>query len=80
MKQLLEDVELVLGLPVDGEVVTGITNDDLISLCEQLLGYIPPTIAVKGNSMNLSWLNNTFSGTATSCNQRCYCSTCLSPV
>jgi len=30
----LEDVELILGLPIDGEVVTGITSGDLVSLCE----------------------------------------------
>jgi len=29
----LEDVELILGLPVDGEAVTGITTGDLVSLC-----------------------------------------------
>jgi len=28
----LEDVEHILGLPVDGEVVTGITTGDLVSL------------------------------------------------
>jgi len=56
----LEDVKLVLGLPIDGEVITGITSGDLVSLCEQLLGFIPPSTAVKGNAINLSWLNNTF--------------------
>jgi len=56
----LEDVELVLGLLVDGEVVTEITIGDLVSLCGQLLGFIPPTTTVKGNAINLSWLNNTF--------------------
>jgi len=44
----LEDVELVLGLPIDGEVVTRITSGDLISLCEQLLGFISPATTVKG--------------------------------
>ena len=38
----LEDVELILGLPVDGEAVIGITTGDLVSLCEQFLGFIPP--------------------------------------
>ncbi|XP_068504171.1 protein MAIN-LIKE 1-like [Phaseolus vulgaris] len=56
----LEDVELILGLPVDGQAVTGITNGDLVSLCEQFLVFIPPTTAVKGNAISLSWLNNTF--------------------
>ncbi|XP_068472529.1 protein MAIN-LIKE 1-like [Phaseolus vulgaris] len=56
----LEDVELVLGLLVDGEAVTEITIGDLVSLCEQLLGFIPPTTTVQGNAINFSWLNNTF--------------------
>jgi len=30
----LEDVEMVLGLPVDGEAATGITSGDLVSLCD----------------------------------------------
>jgi len=56
----LEDMELVLGLPVDGEVVSGITSGDLVSLCEQLLKFIPPSTTIKGNAINLSWLNKTF--------------------
>ena len=56
----LEDVELILGLPIDGQVVTEITSGDLISFCEQLLGFIPPSTAVKGNEIKLSRLNNTF--------------------
>ncbi|XP_068487148.1 protein MAIN-LIKE 1-like [Phaseolus vulgaris] len=57
---ILEDVELILGLPIDGQVVTGITSGDLISFYNQLLGFIPPSTAVKGNAIKLSWLNNTF--------------------
>jgi len=56
----LEDVELVLGLPVDGEAVTEITSGILVSLCEQLLKFIPFATSVKGHAINLSWLNNTF--------------------
>ncbi len=56
----LEDVELILGLPIDGQVVTGITSGDLVSLCDQLLGFIPPSTTIKGNAIKLSWLNNTF--------------------
>ncbi|XP_068503789.1 protein MAIN-LIKE 1-like [Phaseolus vulgaris] len=56
----LEDVELILGLPIDGQVVTGITSGDLVSFYEQLLGFIPPSTTVKGNAIKLSWLNNTF--------------------
>jgi len=56
----LEDVELILGLPIDGQAVTRITSGDLVSFCEQLLGFIPPLTTVKGNAIKLSWLNNTF--------------------
>ncbi|XP_068501128.1 protein MAIN-LIKE 1-like [Phaseolus vulgaris] len=56
----LEDVELILSLPIDGQVVTGITSGDLVSLCDQLLGFIPPSTAIKGNAIKLSWLNNSF--------------------
>jgi len=56
----LEDVEVILGLSVDGEAVIGITTGDLVSLCEQFLRFIPPATTVKGNAISLSWLNNTF--------------------
>jgi len=54
----LEDVELILGLPIDGQAVTGITSGDLVYFCEQFLGFIPPSTAVKENAIKLSWLNN----------------------
>jgi len=56
----LEDVKLVLGLLIHGETVTGITSGDLVSLCEQLLRFIPSATTMKGNAINLFWLNNTF--------------------
>jgi len=56
----LEDVELILALLIDGEAVTEITSGELVSLREQLLEFIPPSTVVKGNAINLSWLNNTF--------------------
>jgi len=56
----LEDVALQLGLPIDGEAVTGVTSGDLISLCEEVLGFLPPAEVIKGITVKLSWLNNSF--------------------
>jgi len=53
-------VTLQLGLPIDGEPVTGISNGDLVPLCQHLLGSIPPPNAITGNTIKLSWLNNNF--------------------
>jgi len=40
----LEDVTLQLGLPINGEPVVGVSSGDLILLCEQLLGLVPPKV------------------------------------
>ena len=56
----LEDVALELGLPIGGEVVTRVTSGDLVSACQHLLGAAPPKNVVLGNTIKLSWLNNTF--------------------
>lgn len=56
----LEDVSVLLGLPIDGEPVTGFTNGDWVSMCRHLLGIIPPGNVVIGNTIRLSWLNNNF--------------------
>ena len=56
----LEDVTLQLGLPIDGEALTGLTGGDMVAACGHLLGVIPPQNVVLGNTIKLSWLNNTF--------------------
>jgi len=33
----LEDVAIQLGLPIDGEPITGVSNSDLVPLCGHLL-------------------------------------------
>jgi hypothetical protein len=38
----LQDVEVMLGLPVDGEVLGGSTELNWSNLCLQLLGVSPP--------------------------------------
>jgi len=56
----LEDVALQLGLPIDGEPITGVMSGELVSFCQDLLGTTPPENVVLGNTIKLSWLNNTF--------------------
>jgi len=57
----LEDVAVLLGLPIDGDVVTGPTTvDDIFATFHEHLGVIPPPTVIKGNSIRVSWLNTTF--------------------
>jgi len=56
----LEDVSLQLGMPIDDEPVTGGTSGNLLQLCQDLLGDIPPENMFTGNRIKLSWLNSRF--------------------
>ena len=57
----LEDVAVLLGLPIDGNVVTGPTIvQDIFSTFHEHLWVIPPLTVIRGNSIRVSWLNNTF--------------------
>jgi len=56
----LEDVVVQLGFPIDEEPVTGISNSDLVSLLETLLGSVPPKTVVQENTIKISWLNTSF--------------------
>ncbi|XP_027927469.1 protein MAIN-LIKE 1-like [Vigna unguiculata] len=57
----LEDVAVLLGLPIDGDVVTGPTIvQDIFSTFHEHLWVIPPLTVIRGNSIRVSWLNNTF--------------------
>jgi len=53
-------VAVQLGLPIDGELITGISSGNLVTLCGHLLGYVPPETVYKANNIILSWLNNEF--------------------
>ena len=56
----LEDVSLELGVPIDGEPVTDGSSGNLLQLCQDLLGDIPPENMITGNHIKLSWLNSRF--------------------
>uniref|UniRef100_A0A2N9I654 Aminotransferase-like plant mobile domain-containing protein n=1 Tax=Fagus sylvatica TaxID=28930 RepID=A0A2N9I654_FAGSY len=60
MNITLQDVEVMLGLPVDGEVLVGSTELNWFGLCLQLLGVSPPPNKLNGSHLNMKWLQDTF--------------------
>ncbi|KAH1228611.1 Serine/threonine-protein phosphatase 7 long form [Glycine max] len=54
----LQDVSVLLGLPVDGNPLIGSTNIDGIDMCEQYLGVRPNANALSdGNTLKLKFTN-----------------------
>ena len=56
----LQDVSVMLGLPVDGETLGGSTDLNWFELCLQLLGVSPPPNKQDGSCLNMKWLQDTF--------------------
>uniref|UniRef100_A0A2N9GI22 Aminotransferase-like plant mobile domain-containing protein n=1 Tax=Fagus sylvatica TaxID=28930 RepID=A0A2N9GI22_FAGSY len=56
----LQDVGVMLGLPVDGQAVVGSTNLNWRILCGELLGRIPPPNKLKGARLSMPWLSDVF--------------------
>uniref|UniRef100_A0A1S3CPC5 Aminotransferase-like plant mobile domain-containing protein n=1 Tax=Cucumis melo TaxID=3656 RepID=A0A1S3CPC5_CUCME len=56
----LHDVEVLVGLPADGEPVTGQMHDDWLHVCQELLGVIPPPKQIRGQRLSLTWLGAKF--------------------
>ncbi|KAH1206044.1 Serine/threonine-protein phosphatase 7 long form [Glycine max] len=56
----LQDVSVLLGLPVDGAPLIGQTNLDWSELCEELLGVRPQEGELQGSVVKLSWLTHHF--------------------
>ncbi|KAK9939647.1 hypothetical protein M0R45_016337 [Rubus argutus] len=54
----LEDVALLLGLPIDGKPVIGVTRPPG-KVCENLLGKVPEDLT--GGMLKLTWLKESFS-------------------
>ncbi|XP_065880821.1 serine/threonine-protein phosphatase 7 long form homolog [Euphorbia lathyris] len=56
----LQDVGIIAGLPVDGQVVSGCASHDWGDVCLRLLGVTPPEDSVRGSVLQLSWLAEAF--------------------
>ncbi|XP_019438937.1 PREDICTED: serine/threonine-protein phosphatase 7 long form homolog [Lupinus angustifolius] len=56
----LEDVAYQLGIPVDREVVTGVTSTNWEALCFRFLGVVPIGNELMGQRVKLTWLERTF--------------------
>ncbi|CAH8362790.1 unnamed protein product [Eruca vesicaria subsp. sativa] len=56
----LQDVNVLLGLRVDGPAVTGTTKYNWADLCEDLLGLRPGPGDLHGSHVSLSWLRDNF--------------------
>lgn len=55
----LEDVGLLLGLPIDGKPVIGVASKTPSTVCENLLGKVPEDL--NGGMLKLTWLKDCFS-------------------
>ncbi|XP_020249169.1 protein MAIN-LIKE 1-like [Asparagus officinalis] len=55
----LQDVAVILGLRIDGPVVTGTDDHSWPEVCARLLGQVPD---LRSGAMKLSWLRQTFQG------------------
>ncbi|XP_058203819.1 serine/threonine-protein phosphatase 7 long form homolog [Rhododendron vialii] len=59
----LQDVEVLLGIPVDGKPMTGNTNLKPNDLCKHLLGEQPTEESdINGMKVKASWLSDRFTG------------------
>ncbi|CAH2036016.1 unnamed protein product [Thlaspi arvense] len=56
----LQDVNVLLGLRVDGPPVTGSTKYNWADLCEDLLGLRPGPKDLHGSHVSLAWLRDNF--------------------
>ncbi|XP_019442356.1 PREDICTED: serine/threonine-protein phosphatase 7 long form homolog [Lupinus angustifolius] len=56
----LEDVAYQLGIPIEGEVITGVTSMDWEDICMQLLGAVLAGNELMGQRVKLTWLERTF--------------------
>ena len=61
MSITLQDIAIITGLPIDGNVVCGPTNLDQEQVCDNLLGVTPPVTALAYSGLKITWVRNTFS-------------------
>ncbi|XP_039123349.1 protein MAIN-LIKE 2-like [Dioscorea cayenensis subsp. rotundata] len=71
----LEDVALLLSLPINGHKVIQQTSSLGSDVCAELLGVVPPTEQRKAQNITLTWLEETFGMLSYDASQRqieCY--------
>ncbi|XP_020233106.1 serine/threonine-protein phosphatase 7 long form homolog [Cajanus cajan] len=56
----LEDVSVLLGLTVHGDPITSCSTYRWVTLDEDLFGITPPTNAIKGGRLKMSWVDEHF--------------------
>ncbi|KAK0589347.1 hypothetical protein LWI29_013032 [Acer saccharum] len=61
MTVTLKDVAFLIGLPIDGEPVLGVTYTSCQRVCEMFLGRVPESRYMSGGMVKLSWLKESFS-------------------
>ena len=52
----LQDVTIILGLWIHGPPFIGTCDFDVSSLCQELLGVIPPLTELRGSAVSTPWL------------------------
>ena len=57
----LQDVTIILGLRIHGPLVISTCDFDVSSLCQELLGVIPPPIKLRGSVVSTRWLSQQLS-------------------
>ena len=56
----LQDIAMLIGLPVDGDVVTSSTCLDWRRVCYSLLGITLGDKDIDGQRLHLTWLSRSF--------------------
>jgi hypothetical protein len=60
MTNTLQDMEVMLGLPVDGRPIVRSTDLKWPDLCNELLGVISPLDKLEGCCLSMTWLSEQF--------------------
>jgi len=60
MTPTLQDIALLLGLFIDGQVVTFTSVCNQITLCDHVFRLAPPPFELKRGSIRLKWIENIF--------------------
>ena len=61
MSITLQDIAIITGLPIDGNVECGLSNLDWGTVCQNLLEVTPPATTLEYGGLKISWIRNTFS-------------------